>query len=290
MDDSKDPFVQISKDHQRPIISLLLDISRYPAPLECFLPTVLRHLECLYVDPGDALGTTLLRTNIDAFVNREYVAISYAWRHPGQIERNGRYSLTFNKRCRFVDVTLTEAGILTKGYLWKLGRIVDTAKFEVRLPFIKDPNRKLGLWEQRRLAQLSRELRNFSETTLASQLENYLTEDAAGNKLSSFEEDYRLTMAREIARAIKEGQTLRLGSSWDLEGGSFQCTAIFLWDNDRPMGLDKAAFAFTSLQPKKTGFAGHDAVDTDRHASLEVEMRIATGQNEACVPHFYKMY
>lgn len=198
-----------------------------------------------------------------------------------------RYSLTFNKGCRFTDAEITETGIRTKGHIWKLGQIIDSTCLNYRFPFIKDRNRKLSLREQQRLVQLSRELRSISQTSLANQLESYLMEDVASSRSFSFEEDYRLAMVKEITHAIMQGQRLRLGSSWDPNGGSSQCTAIFLWGNDRAIGSDKARFAFTSLKPKKAGFAGHDAVDVDRHVSLEVEMRAATGQNEGRIPHLY---
>ncbi|KAL7623278.1 hypothetical protein AAE478_006959 [Parahypoxylon ruwenzoriense] len=197
-----------------------------------------------------------------------------------------QYSLTFNKRCRFVAVKLTEAGIQTKGRLWKLGRFIETAKFSNRLPFIKNPKSGLKLWEQQRLAQLCSTLRNSSQTTFASQFEDYLHNGVAGRKLSSLE-NYRLLMAREIARAIKEGPTLRLGSSWDSDGRSPRETAIFIWDNNRPKDLNKTAFAFTAFQPKKTGFEGYNAVDTDRHVSLEVEKGTATGQSKDYTPELY---
>ncbi|KAI5925590.1 hypothetical protein F4810DRAFT_659198 [Camillea tinctor] len=198
-----------------------------------------------------------------------------------------QYSLTFNKGCRFVDVKLTKDGIVTRGHVWTLGKIIETATFGNKLPFIKYPRPNLKLWEQQRLAQLSHNLKKLSSaTTLASQLEYFLYKGAVSSKLS-WHEKYRLTVAREIARAIREGQTLRLGSSWDTDRGSPRYTAIFIWDNDRPNNLHKAAFAFTALQPKKTGFQGHDAVGTDRHVSLEVEMKIATGQNRGHTPRLY---
>jgi hypothetical protein len=48
------------------------------------------------------------------------------------------YSLTFNKACRFIDVELRASGVMTKGHLWKLGRIIRTAEFSSRLPWIEE--------------------------------------------------------------------------------------------------------------------------------------------------------
>ena len=94
-------------------------------------------------------------------------------------------------------------------------------------------------------------------------------------------------MVKEITHAIMQGQRLRLGSSWDPNGRSSQYTAIFLWGNNRAISSDKARFAFTFLKRKKAGFAGHDAVNVNRHVSLKVEMRAATGQNKGRISYLY---
>ncbi|KAI8951732.1 hypothetical protein F4801DRAFT_544153 [Xylaria longipes] len=54
-------------------------------------------------------------------------------------------SLTFNKGSRFTDVKLHESGILTKGHLWKLGRIIQTGHFSNRLPWVESPGGELEL-------------------------------------------------------------------------------------------------------------------------------------------------
>ena len=62
--------------------------------------------------------------------------------------------LTFNKGCRLADVELTAGGIATRGHLWKLGWVVDTAKFPRRLPWIDEPLGRLTLYQRKCLLQL----------------------------------------------------------------------------------------------------------------------------------------
>ena len=54
------------------------------------------------------------------------------------------HDLTFNKGCRFINVTLSASGIVTKGHLWKLGRIIQTGEFSRRLPWVGGAKRPLG--------------------------------------------------------------------------------------------------------------------------------------------------
>ncbi|KAI6080979.1 hypothetical protein F4821DRAFT_265375 [Hypoxylon rubiginosum] len=73
-------------------------------------------------------------------------------------------------------------------------------------------------------------------------------------------------MAKEVASAIEQGKELRLGR---LRGRN-PCTAIFVWgEASRGDSDNEPAFAFTSSQPKKHGFKGHDASDIDRHVYFE---------------------
>lgn len=51
--------------------------------------------------------------------------------------------LTFIKRCRFVDVKLTEHGIRTIGWLWKLSKEIDTNTHIIDMPFEPDPKKPL---------------------------------------------------------------------------------------------------------------------------------------------------
>ncbi|RYP78264.1 hypothetical protein DL771_000741 [Monosporascus sp. 5C6A] len=181
-------------------------------------------------------------------------------------------SLTFNKGCRFVDVKLTETGVLTSGHLWELGPTIPTAQFGSHLPPVGNVPGALGPQEQQLLTQLWRKLDSHCETrTLASHREN---------EPFGFSENYMLMMAAEVASAIREGKVLRRGR---LEGQD-QYSAIFVWGDDSSEG---PAFVFTSSQPRNPDSRGHDANDTDRHVSLEVELGPMARQTGNGLPHLY---
>ena len=82
---------------------------------------------------------------------------------------------------------LTPDGILAKGHLWKLGRVIDTSMFGRKLPWIDNPRGRLPLNERKRLLQLIFCLNDLNYPILASQIDNYLAADAnAGETYDSF--------------------------------------------------------------------------------------------------------
>ena len=202
-------------------------------------------------------------------------------------------SLSWNKGCRFIEVELTQTGIVTRGHLWRLGQIIHTNGFNNQLPFVDMPwEGELDLLEHRRLTRLCQELRSLDQRPLATYIEDYLFEDAAGTRPYGIGENYMYMMAGEVASAIEEGKSLRLGRLQDAEGGSHPCTAIFVWDNNSCPGDGSSngepEFAFTSLQPKDTKCDGHDANDTHRHVSLQVDSPdTIASQERNNVPRLY---
>ena len=202
-------------------------------------------------------------------------------------------SLAWNKGCRFIEVELTHAGIMTKGHLWRLGQIIHTNGFENQLPSVDMPRGdELDLFKHKCLTRLCQVLRSLYQHTLATCIEDYLFEDAAGRRPYEIGENYMYMMAREVASAIEEGKSLRLGRLQDAEGGSHPCTAIFVWDNNDCPGDGSSngepEFAFTSLQPKDTECDGHDANDTHRHVSLQVDSPdTIASQERSNVPRLY---
>ncbi|KAI0544138.1 hypothetical protein F4679DRAFT_58538 [Xylaria curta] len=187
-----------------------------------------------------------------------------------------QHSLTFNKGSRFFNVKLKKSGILTSGHLWELGRIIQTAGFRDRLPWVKHPRGYLSLSEQRHLTRLTQELKALPQgTILATHIANYLEEDAIRRAPFQIGENYMGMMMAEVSKAVEAGKTLRLGRLH----GSDECKAIFVWDGD-----ERTRFIFTSSWPKDSDPEGHEANDTDRHVSLEVELKSGTGQHQ---PHLY---
>lgn len=184
--------------------------------------------------------------------------------------------LTFNKGCRLTDVELTANGILTKGHLWKLGRVVDTSTFRPKLPRIDNPNGRLTLNERKRLLQLVFRLCDIGYRSLAGRIDKYLVADAdsGGGPYASFTEEYLFRMASELAAAIRMHRKLRLGSIWDPTGRSAPYRAVFVWSNKNGNeDEDEArppAFVFTSAWYRNPGSEAHDANDINRHVSLKV--------------------
>ncbi|RYP25253.1 hypothetical protein DL765_000134 [Monosporascus sp. GIB2] len=197
----------------------------------------------------------------------------------------GERSLTFNKGCRFIDVELTETGILTSGHLWELGPTIRTAEFDDEPSPVRAAQGAPDPQKQQLLTQLCRELDSDPESWgLAEEIYNFLHQDAMGDEPFKFSKNYMLMMAAEVARAIRDGKLLRLGR---LEGED-QYSAVFVWGDDSPRVSDsEPAFVFTSSQPRIPDSGGHDANDTDRHVSLEVDRRTTTRQTGNCPPRLY---
>ncbi|PNP59742.1 hypothetical protein THARTR1_00621 [Trichoderma harzianum] len=197
--------------------------------------------------------------------------------------------LTFNKGCRLTDVKLTTDGILTKGHLWKLSRVIDTSKFKKKLPWINNPRGRLTLNKRKRLLQLVFRLNNLGHRPLANRIDEYLADDAKSNAQKdfiSFTEMYLHHMAAELAAAIRARRKLRLGSIWDPTGRLAPYCAVFVWsdkDEDEGEAHPPPAFVFTSAWSCDPGSKTHKANDIDRHVSLEVSLE--KSPDGASVPH-----
>ncbi|UKZ72432.1 hypothetical protein TrVFT333_000061 [Trichoderma virens FT-333] len=197
--------------------------------------------------------------------------------------------LTFNKGCRLTDVKLTADGILTKGHLWKLSRVIDTSKFKKKLPWINNPRGRLTLNKRKRLLQLVFRLNDLGHRPLANRIDEYLADDAKSNAQKdfiSFTEMYLHHMAAELAAAIRARRKLRLGSIWDPTGRLAPYCAVFVWsdkDEDEGEAHPPPAFVFTSAWSCDPGSKTHNANDIDRHVSLEVSLE--KSPDGASVPH-----
>ncbi|KAJ9129701.1 Heterokaryon incompatibility [Pleurostoma richardsiae] len=182
--------------------------------------------------------------------------------------------LTFVKGCRFTDVELTAGGIATKGHLWKLGHVIDTAGFCRKLPWICEPNGRLGLKDRKRLQQLADYLDEEGYSPLANQINKYLAHDAKAEEFASFTEVYLYKMAVELATAIKWGWKLRLGSICHSTGEYSPYRAVFVWRHKGGRGMHRRppAFVFTSAWQGDPGSQAHASNDIDRHVSLGVRL------------------
>lgn len=183
--------------------------------------------------------------------------------------------LSYNKGCRLTDVKLTADGILAKGHLWKLGRVIDTSTFGGKLPWIDNPNGRLDTIQRRCLLQLARHLKKIKRFPLAERIDQYLADDAfnANEKYASYAEMHLDSMAKVLAAAIDAGRKLRLGSIYDPTGATEPYRAVFVWpgeDEEETRTQPPPAFVFTSAWPRDEGSETHDSNDLDRHVSLVV--------------------
>ncbi|KAK2051099.1 hypothetical protein LY76DRAFT_621354 [Colletotrichum caudatum] len=181
--------------------------------------------------------------------------------------------LTFNKGCRLTEVALTVSGIATKGHLWKLGPVIDTATIRRRLLRIDEPKGRLILYERKCLLQLVFYLCNLGSRWLADRLDEYLVADAcAGNEYRSFTDMYLYRMATELSAAIRDCRKLRLGRIYDRSKQSVLYRAIFVWSDQNGDGAYlPVAFAFMSAWQADSGSQTHHANDIDHYVYLEVE-------------------
>jgi hypothetical protein len=219
-----------------------------------------------------------------------------------------KHDLTFNKGCRFVDVKFRPSGIETKGHLWKLGRIIDSGRFRLPLPKVEKSSCSLSHNEQRRLTQLTAELRLLGETSVASQIERFLNHDANRqdrfSNSESFSRYYMYLMAKELVVAIEKGKSLRLGRVWNSSREEVPSSAIFVWDSDnmernitgKPHHINnnsrrgrrpKKAYAFTASRPLKRGSQQQGTNDLDHYVSLEVEWPLSGKQAPHSPPRLY---
>ncbi|KAI1357829.1 hypothetical protein F5Y08DRAFT_138338 [Xylaria arbuscula] len=196
----------------------------------------------------------------------------------------GKPDLTFNKGCRFINVRLTGAGVLTNGHLWRLGPMLDTATFPVsKVPQTKSKVGSLTPYQQDRLTQLATILRSLSHRDLATQIETSLDridKDQYGTQ--TFSRDYLRSMAIEMVRAIDQKRKLRLASLCKSQSITC-CTAIFIWDDDDHTNMPNLDdFAFTASAPRKKNVR-----DIDRHVSLQVRCRHLSMKAGNDIPMLY---
>ncbi|KAG4280502.1 hypothetical protein FPRO06_11835 [Fusarium proliferatum] len=213
----------------------------------------------------------------------------------------GERWFTFNKRCRFFDVELKPNGVKTKGHLWQLDRIIDTASFRLLLPESIEKTSFSAKDEKRLISQLAGELRRLHEITLALHLERFLncgqTSQGQALQRETFPERYMRLMAKELVLAMSKGKLLRLGRVWNAQKRKTACSAIFIWDadgtqkpddkdqfdrskiNSKRKGRSDWDFAFTASRPLERGSQNHGTNDLDHHVSLELkELRIQGAQ------------
>ncbi|KAH6955988.1 hypothetical protein BKA56DRAFT_602692 [Ilyonectria sp. MPI-CAGE-AT-0026] len=192
--------------------------------------------------------------------------------------------LTFNKRCRFIDVTFATSGIQTSGHLWSLGPLIESSTFSSGLPLMKEVAQgRLSQQKSSRLRQLAVELQKRGYVSLSNQISWFLTRGRYGGSVKSFAIDFLQAMASEVADAIDNGKSLRMARLYDSRDVPNSYTSICVWDEkDDGMHVKKeeasdygqnqqrtTTHVFTASKPAHRNRLSMN--DLDRHVSLEVD-------------------
>ncbi|KAK4118106.1 hypothetical protein N657DRAFT_651630 [Parathielavia appendiculata] len=215
---------------------------------------------------------------------------------------SNQHSLTFNRSCRFFDVSLTKSGIKTRGHMWKIYKIIDTCKWPLPGAWVEDLSGILEPGQRKQLAYLARHLAKAGHTSLSDNIKAYLERDTRlatipYNNLS-FTERYMHTMASEVADAIAKASPLGLGCLWDPnEGDGYRpYMAVFVLEDSGTLSQtsdisdeshesdDGEVYAFTASRPDDYSSKEYDSSDLDRHVSFEVEVEGLVGNTDGLIP------
>ncbi|RSL86220.1 hypothetical protein CDV31_016428 [Fusarium ambrosium] len=200
-------------------------------------------------------------------------------------------SLTYNRGCRYPNVTFRREGLQTWGHLWKLGPILDYQTICSYSVSDKPEDRWLSQTERRDLIGL-RNVLNDRYGREAERLLNQLDElldiafdmgESKDIKSLPFKLEHPLRMATELVTRAREGSKLRLAELWDPHASGSppnrrKYRAVFLHEDEGPGGRAQSgpcgateAYIFTALDyvPPQTE---KNRVDNNRHVSMKVEV------------------
>ncbi|KAF5715486.1 hypothetical protein FGLOB1_3019 [Fusarium globosum] len=222
------------------------------------LTLVLMNGEILSNHPEDKLDAT--KMTITEFLHEHFF---YGLESPWE-----KAKLTFNKRCRFANVILTEEGVQTEGYLWRLDDEIITTQFQNRLrPRGKKRRRQLT---KRPLEWLAEELAPHYRV-LSQRLDEIMDLEVP----SSAAEEWLLTtllgpgplgVAVFVQPEDSDDESSGTGSEMSLDG-------------------DEDCYVFTSFQRAQTDRGGFDLNDLDKHVSLEVDYDPGKGYAQLTLAH-----
>jgi hypothetical protein len=204
--------------------------------------------------------------------------------------------LTFNKSCRFSNVVLTDVGVQTEGYLWRLDDEIPTTDFRRYSPPRR--RRKKQLWpEKRPLEWLVDELAGQYPV-----LSHRLYEVLELNTRLPPSGGWLLSMAKKVEEAIEEGKDLctatllgpgplgvaifvcqpeENGGSSNESDESSELGSLMDFDDEE----EEECYVFTSFQPAKYNRQCFDLNDLDKHVSIEVDCDFGMGDRK--IPRLY---
>ncbi|KAF5627834.1 uncharacterized protein FTJAE_9102 [Fusarium tjaetaba] len=240
------------------------------------LTLVLMNGEILSNHPRDKLDVKTM--TITEFLHKHFFnGLQSPWK---------KAKLTFNKSCRFANVILTEEGVQTEGYIWRLDDEISTASFyRYMQPHGKKRYRQPA---KRPLEWLAGELAS-EYRVLSDRLDEILDLEVP----SSAAEEWLLSMVDKVEEAILRGKLLCTAT---LLGPGPLGVAVFVQPEDSDdessgtgseMSLDRDQdrHVFTSFQRAQTDRGGFDLNDLDKHVSLEVDYD--AGNSDILLPQLY---
>ncbi|KAH7231212.1 heterokaryon incompatibility protein-domain-containing protein, partial [Fusarium tricinctum] len=196
--------------------------------------------------------------------------------------------LTFNKGCRFSNVSLKEEGVETEGYLWRLEDEISTNSFHrYRNRTRRYRQRPPPLeWLARRLAARYKSLSQGIYYIL--NLEKPLT----------LAQKWQLSMASKVEEAIHQKKKLCTATA-TFPGPGPSAVAIFIvepgnYDEDSDetetsyaerLSFDEDSYVFTSIHRNRQGQQCFELNDINKHVSLEVDC--CFGKNYWQFPRLY---
>lgn len=223
--------------------------------------------------------------------------------------------LTFNKSCRFSDVILTEEGVKTEGYLWRLDDEIPTTDFH---HYGQPPGGRRRRYQRRPrpLEWLAGRLAGHYRI-LSERLYDILNLDEP----STPGQEWQLRMVDKIEEAIDQEKWLCTATllgpgplgvaifviqpgdddndSDEIGVSSEICSEMSLDHNQNisvihlgakgsdaePLLLDEGCYAFTSFQPEQWDQQSFDYNDLNKQVSLEVDCCFGTSYRR--IPQLY---
>lgn len=189
--------------------------------------------------------------------------------------------LTFMKSCRFVNVQLSEDGIETPGWLWKLHKRISTR--ELARNFASHHNSANGNEARNELSQRQRAvlhqlvsmLREDGHSTLVEDIKTFLAEDAGRN--GDFPSTrYKYIMVKQVIRAIENGMILHLGSLMNDSRKKSPYRAIFISEtSDEDTSDDvtpEVSYVFTAWDVGRPAEDTQALRDIEKYVSIEVDL------------------
>jgi hypothetical protein len=173
--------------------------------------------------------------------------------------------LTFMKRCRLRDVELAPEGIISRGTIWKVDRMMTLPKTPSSCHFDKWKHHHfLNRFQRARLNQLAMALKD-TDTYLSENLERFLWHDPDTTRDRSRRISTLQTNAKKLCQAIKKGKGLLLGSP---ENGTLY-SAVFIASRER---RSFPAFVFTSWKGRVKCASTRTTHSIEKYMSLEVKL------------------